>query len=468
MKFLASYMFVASDLNLFSNVSGDYNSIHIDAVMARRTIFGEQIVHGMLTALKLLDAYLSVSDVAPKKLSINFSKPIYLNRNVNFYVEELEGNLRLVAFDEVHAETVSISLRGIGGEIDVAVPNVRPLRDKIDDLGFDDLKNSSGIECVCAAESDLLSCFPYSHKALGSYRMAVLLSFTRIIGMKAPGAHSIFSSLIVDFTQQYDPTSEELEISWRVSGCKSKIAPVTINIEGYHCCAKLQAFIRPKPIEQPKIQAVQSLVRNDDFIGQKALIVGGSRGLGEVAAKCIAAGGGEVTITYSSGEDDAKNIQQEINDNGGSCNVRQFNIFNSSTEDLLESISSITHMYYFASCQIIPNYTAFDVKLYEKYLQFYVSSFQNLSISLITVFKGIRIFYPSTVYINERKPGYTEYLLAKADGEKICHELNLKHADSRIKTKRLPALATDQTNSIIPKSIQPTLRPIYLSLKEMR
>ncbi len=46
-------------------------------------------------------------------------------------------------------------------------------------------------------------------------------------------------------------------------------------------------------------------VSANEFTGAAALVVGGSRGLGELTAKLLAAGGGRVTITYAYGEGDA-------------------------------------------------------------------------------------------------------------------------------------------------------------------
>ena len=64
----------------------------------------------------------------------------------------------------------------------------------------------------------------------------------------------------------------------------------------------------------------------EEFQGQKALIVGGSRGLGEVTAKCIAAGGGEVYITFHRGSADAIRVSREIGDGGGECLNFQFDV----------------------------------------------------------------------------------------------------------------------------------------------
>ena len=39
-----------NDILLFSKVSGDQNPVHLDKEYAQKTIFGQRIVHGMLTA----------------------------------------------------------------------------------------------------------------------------------------------------------------------------------------------------------------------------------------------------------------------------------------------------------------------------------------------------------------------------------------------------------------------------------
>ena len=48
------------------------------------------------------------------------------------------------------------------------------------------------------------------------------------------------------------------------------------------------------------------------FAGQRSLIVGGSRGLGEVTAKIVAAGGGYPVITYMESKDEAERVAAEI------------------------------------------------------------------------------------------------------------------------------------------------------------
>ena len=53
---------------------------------------------------------------------------------------------------------------------------------------------------------------------------------------------------------------------------------------------------------------MQEKVDSTSFSGQVALIVGGSRGLGEITAKILAAGGAKVFLTYATGRQDAEKI----------------------------------------------------------------------------------------------------------------------------------------------------------------
>lgn len=467
MKFLSSHTFVDKDVQLFAEISGDYNPMHIDSVAARRTIFGEQVVHGIFTAMKLLDGFFKLQNCVPKTLSIYFPKPVYLNEMVNFFVEELNGKIRLIACDALNEEVVSITLLGTDRAIDTSIPNVRPHKSALSNLKFADMKNKVGIECLSALRVDLASAFPSAYKSLGFYRMSVLLAFSRIVGMKVPGLNSIFSSLNVDFSKVSDIESKSQKISWQVTGHRAKIAPVIVSVDGAHFSGELRAFVRPPPVEQPNMQSVMGLVKRNSFSGQNALIIGGSRGLGEVVAKCVAAGGGKVLITYASGCDEAYKVQQSIIKNGGDCDIVKLDVLKfCSISDMLNKFS-VTHMYYFASCRITPNNNKFDQALYSKYSEFYVGKFKKISDILIKKFDDIKIFYPSTIFIDKKKKGFEEYITAKLAGESLCKELDRCNKEVNIYVKRLPALATDQTSSILPQSVEPTLINMYKIVKDM-
>jgi hypothetical protein len=78
-----------------------------------------------------------------------------------------------------------------------------------------------------------------------------------------------------------------------------------------------------------------------------------------------------------------------------------------------------------------------------------VTAFHDLYRGLRSKFdRQIRFFYPSSVYIDARPEGMTEYAMAKAAGEVLCADIQSFKSAGRIVLRRLPRLPTDQTASL--------------------
>jgi hypothetical protein len=58
------------------------------------------------------------------------------------------------------------------------------------------------------------------------------------------------------------------------------------------------------------------------------------------------------------------------------------------------------------------------------------------------------MFYPSSVAVETRPKGMTEYAMAKAAGEVLLADLNAASPSVRVVSSRLPRMGSDQTNSI--------------------
>ena len=67
---------------------------------------------------------------------------------------------------------------------------------------------------------------------------------------------------------------------------------MTIAVSGGNLRGELLASFRPPPVVQADMARVKQVIPPDEFKDSVALIVGGSRGLGEITARLIAAGGG--------------------------------------------------------------------------------------------------------------------------------------------------------------------------------
>jgi 3-hydroxybutyryl-CoA dehydratase len=82
--------FSAKDVELFSELSGDKNPVHLNEKYANKTIFGARIVHGALATSifsAIFASELPGAGCIYLKSESKFLKPIYLNEKVLFKVE---------------------------------------------------------------------------------------------------------------------------------------------------------------------------------------------------------------------------------------------------------------------------------------------------------------------------------------------------------------------------------------------
>jgi 3-hydroxybutyryl-CoA dehydratase len=82
-----------ADVVLFAGLSGDTNPVHLDAVAAARSRFGERIAHGMLTAAyvsAVLGTRLPGPGTVYLEQTLRFLEPVPIGTTVTAEVEVLE------------------------------------------------------------------------------------------------------------------------------------------------------------------------------------------------------------------------------------------------------------------------------------------------------------------------------------------------------------------------------------------
>jgi 3-hydroxybutyryl-CoA dehydratase len=81
------------DVNLFAEVSGDYNLVHTDEAFAQQTQFKKRIAHGMLAA-SLVSRVIGTKLPGPGTIylsqTLNFKAPVYFGDTVKTEVEIIE------------------------------------------------------------------------------------------------------------------------------------------------------------------------------------------------------------------------------------------------------------------------------------------------------------------------------------------------------------------------------------------
>jgi len=298
--------------------------------------------------------------------------------------------------------------------------------------------------------------FPNLTRHFCPLQSAILLGMSRLVGVECPGLQSIFSELRLVETN----TGDLKGIKYHVAEFEDRYGLTLIAVSAPGLNGKITAFLRPVPQAQADYSIFKKLVKEDEFAGQRALIVGGSRGLGEVAAKLLAAGGADVQLTYHLGKDDAQKVTNDIISVGGHASNFSLDILQSKKD--LVGAAVPTHLYYFASPIISGSgKSKFSPSLFKSYCDYYVNGFAEIVENLQRL--GLRnVFYPSTVFINEMPPNFLEYVMVKNAGEVLCQGLAMKYPEMYFHCPRLPKMATDQTVSFTP-SQNPTPAPIVLT-----
>lgn len=101
------------DVNLFAEVSGDYNPVHTDEDFAKQTRFKKPIAHGMLAA-SLLSRVIGTKLPGPGTIylsqTLNFKAPVYFGDTISAEVEITE---KIISKNLIKLKTVCYNQTGV-------------------------------------------------------------------------------------------------------------------------------------------------------------------------------------------------------------------------------------------------------------------------------------------------------------------------------------------------------------------
>jgi len=454
----------------FASLSGDFNPIHLNPNIARRELFGNIVVHGMHLILSALETFAfqnkTQKHILIDSLKAKFFSPAFVGKPLKFIIEYDEKLIKIEIRDIKRSLLAEMfinyrSEKYTAGEI-------INKKIKVSQPENINIKKSIGLkgELPLFLDKELRKIlFPSLHK-LADIQLAEILVMTRIVGMKCPGKQSLFTGVNVVFEK-----SENKLVRYLSKNIVEKFSMATIGFEGPSLKGELYTFFRPKSTIQPKIEKISENIPKNIFKEVNALIIGGSRGIGETTAKIIAAGGGKTVITYNLGKSDAEKVCKEINDAGFSSKCFKIdieNFDNSLKEKIFEFGFNV--IFYYPSPKIMAS-KKFDSQLFNNFLYYYVEQFENMirQVSLASI-KDIVVFYPSTINITERTPEFTEYIMSKMAGEYLCDSLSNGYENINIIVERLPRLQTDQTMNLqnkIAESTSSVMLPIVLKINKL-
>lgn len=451
---IAAKTFNQEDQARFTALSGDSNPIHADSIVARRTAAGAPVVHGIHTLLWLVDAVAvhrtEIAGIAA--LKARFHKMVYLGERVEGHITELSARKfkARATIDGVEILSVVATI-GIADAAQEPQPGAQnePLQCPITpyEPAWEHMQGTSGRVPFAARPAEMERMFPGAARLLGARRVAALGCSSYLVGMVVPGLHSIYVSLALHATDHAAPQNE---LRYVVSSVDPRFRRVDILVAGGGLSGTLGAIVRPAPVFQASIEHAAAHVEHSEFAASTALVVGGSRGIGEVTAKLIAAGGGKVVVTYATGRVEAEKVAAEITRWGGSCTSMRYDIHDDAATQLEALEFAPTHIYYFATPTILKRkLRPFTAERFGELNVYFIQGFFNLVEAALRLRPtGVSVFYPSSQFVIDRPAGMTEYAMSKAAAEVLCADMGKLLPGAIVTAHRLPRVLTDQTAAL--------------------
>jgi acyl dehydratase len=462
----------------FAALSGDRNPMHMDAVAARRTQAGLPVVHGVHTLLWALESLVAAGHVtsAPPRIRAKFLKWVYLDdeavlsfpvattATATFLQVDVLG-MTVLSAEIFHGEPAAFT-----AETALVPSPAEPLPAALD-LLFAELQDRKG-EAYTASAAQVKALFPRLCGLMGSTAVAEIVACSYIVGMEAPGLHSMFSKLDLSFAPVVNEAADRAALHYEVSYLDERFRKGRVSVTGRAATGTLEVFIRVPPVQQASMELISQHVTAGEFAGVNALIIGGSRGLGELTAKLIAAGGGTSNITYALGKVEAEEVASQIRQSGGQASTLEYDVRKAPGAQLEGLSARPTHLFYFATSIIYkPKLAVLSPSALADFTQFYLQGFYDLCVALTSPAledgRKLIVFYPSTVFIEARPAGMTEYAMVKAAGEQLCVDMNTYLPGVHVLAHRLPKLATDQTAGVIPERETDAIEALLPSIRKM-
>lgn len=446
-----SRIFTLEDQIAFARLSGDWNVMHVDPVAARRTQAGAPAVHGVhnfLWAMELaVQAGCDLSAFSTFK--IEFLKFVLVGMPCTYVLTADADRFKL---DVASGGSVALRITAKAG-----APAMKPFEGFADlppraltaaqDRTMEQMQGEGGW-LIAPDGADPTRLFPTLSAYWGPEKVQSVALLSTVVGMAVPGLHSIFSGLKIQFG---GAACDRLGLGYRCIRVDERFRLVALVGIANGLSAEVSAFVRQPPVQ---MQGTADLLNRTglDFSGRHALIIGGSRGLGEATAKLFAAAGGNVTITYAQGRADAEAVAADIRATcgAGAAAIMHYDTACEAPAQLARLAAPPTHVYYFATGRIGNRVAgAFDEAAFARYADIYLAAFARLCAALPADIP-IGVLWPSSVFVTDRPAGLTEYAMAKAAGETLCRDLGSAYPRLTIRAPRLPRVLTDQTAGVVP------------------
>jgi NAD(P)-dependent dehydrogenase (short-subunit alcohol dehydrogenase family) len=454
--------FLHADAELFAGLSHDRNPLHLDASYARRTPFGQRIVHGMLGVLAVLGETIR-APVELVRLEVRFLRPLAFDAPYAVSLEQLEGSRLVATLGTAESPCLRVEARFAAARPWPAARAVAlTLRDEPADPGppTGATIERSGVYAIDPAPlAELAARVGLDTSWIAPSQLAALAWSSWFVGMEVPGRQALFRSTSIDFAGA--PDDALIRFDARVERYQPEASLFTVSSElataaGPLARVALTAARRPPPVELEPREVEARLGRSTALRGKLALVTGSSRGLGAAIALGCALHGADVILHCREGLEDAGRVARAVRDLGRAAEVVAGDVAKRETWDALRSAADalggpdlLVHsaapvawaVPFAESGERVVDLVAESTGAAVRCLRTFLPTLAERNGHVVTISSGAT-----------RKPhrDLAHEVAAKAAVEGLVAALAADHRSIRFVTVRPPRLHTDRTNDIFP------------------
>lgn len=452
--------FTEQHLNCFRSLSHDLNPLHLDPDYARRTQFGEVVVFGISSVLAVLGAWSQGKSFQLKRLHANFKKPLFLGKNYDLKISEVDGKvsatilLNSEAQTEISFEWVPWNNSGNSVQQNSAwKPHSSPTTHSSEEL-----KNLSSLNQLTytlgqTGIKELNSLFGLSPQTFPFSQLTTLAWSSYLAGMEYPGIQALYSALEVEFTEIPSSSTsliiDSVQFKW-----DPRFRYLTIQASSPEFSKlNMGVFDRPQPKDFSLTEILEHIGKSNQFLGKKVFITGSARGFGSVLAKSFALQGAELLLNSRTETKEFQNLVTSLKETGTSVHSFVGDISNS--QNAIKFSQTLKENNLLPDLLILNAFPIIQAKTHPEKASEETAKFVEHGLALaktpcqhfLPLMKaGSQVVHVSSIYVSEPNSLFAHYIEAKKAVENYLNEMSQEYKNFKFYNFRPEKMLTDQTN----------------------
>ncbi len=468
----------------FAEISGDFNSQHIDPQFAADSAYARNIAHGVI-GLSLLFCRLPKGSQL-SSLSVMFRSPIFagdeLDITLRINPEQTKGTFEIIKIDKRAVctrgtFTLSVSEAPFNRGEFKGKPSLITKRLSESRCHLADLKEGQTETCHFSLGRSVVDrCFEFfgkidfeidEHVRSWIPEFLFVSSLSTFVGMCLPGRWTTFLSLDIQFKRQIFFRSD-YKLVGRISVLSKSTGTLTedlkITDEGGNEFAVASTIAK---VASPKAETVMMDTLQIDYglKGRVAIVTGSSRGVGAAIAKALASHRAKIVINYLNHGADASKVVADIEKAGAQAIAVKADISTrEGVNDLVQQASSKFGRIDILVCNAVRDTRPipFEETRWEDVqddLDMILQSSFNAAQSVLPYFRkqgSGKIIQISTTFTDAPVVRQTKYITAKTALEGLTRSLAIELAPYNVQVNAIvPSLIeTDLTRNLSPSFIE--------------